>query len=112
MSNDLRVPRGRNFDITVGLTDDEGNEYKLKSDEKLIFAVKLNTESTEYVLKKELTSADSVDGGYLLSLTAEEMNLTAMHYSYDIALKTADGLYAVIACSNFESTESVVNADE
>lgn len=112
MSNDLRVQKGRTLALTVGLTDDSGNDYTLKSDEKMIFGVKLNTESTEYVLKKELMVADKVDGGYLLSLTAEEMNLTAMHYSYDIALKTADGLYSVVDCSKFIVCESVVNGDE
>ena len=112
MSNDLRVPRGRNFDITVGLTDDEGNEYKLKSDEKLIFAVKLNTESTEHIIRKELTSADKVANGYLLNLSAAELDIQAMNYKYDVALKTADGLYDVIRCSDFEVMESVVNGSE
>lgn len=112
MSNDLRVPRGRTLALTIGLTDDSGNDYTLKSDEKLIFAVKLNTESTEYIIRKELTSADKVANGYLLNLSAAELDIQAMSYKYDVALKTSDGLYAVIACSEFEITESVVNGDE
>lgn len=109
---DLRVAKGRNFSVVIGLTDDNGNEYSLKTDEKLIFAVKLNAESSEYNIRKELTAADSVVGGYTLSLTASETDLQAMMYKYDIALKTADGLYTVVPCSSFEVIESVVNSDE
>ena len=55
MSNDLRVPRGRTLSLIVGVTDGDGNNYTLKSDEKLIFGVKLNTESTECIIKKTKT---------------------------------------------------------
>lgn len=112
MSNDLRVPRGRTLSLTVGVTDGDDSDYTLKSDERLIFGVKLNPESTEYIIRKELTSADKVDGGYSLNLSAAELDIQAMNYKYDVALKTADGLYAVIACSEFEITESVVNGSE
>lgn len=112
MSNDLRVPRGRTLSLTVGVTDSDGNNYTLKSDERLIFGVKPNTESTEYTIRKELASADSVDGGYLLTLSAVELDIQAMNYKYDVALKTADGLYSVIACSEFKVVESVVNGSE
>ena len=110
--NDLKVQKGRTLSLTVGLTDDSGNAYTLKSDEKLIFGVKLNPESTEYDIRKELTASNKVDGGYLLTLSAAELDLTVNKYKYDVALKTADGLYDVIKCSDFEVMESVVNADE
>lgn len=112
MNCDLKIPRGRTFSLTIGLTDSDGNNYTLKSDEKLIFGVKLNPESTEYTIRKELTSADNVDGGYLLTMSATELDVQAVNYKYDVALKTADGLYAVIGCSDFEITESVVNGSE
>lgn len=112
MNNDLKVQKGRTLALTIGLTDDDGNAYTLKSDEKLIFGVKLNSESTEYDIRKELTSVNKVDGGYLLTLSATELDLSVNNYKYDVALKTADGLYAVIACSEFEITESVVNGSE
>lgn len=110
--NDLKVQKGRTLALTIGLVDSEGNTYTLKSDEKLIFGVKLNPESSEYTLRKELTSADKVADGYLLNLSAAELDVQAMNYKYDVALKTVDGLYSVIACSEFEITESVVNGDE
>lgn len=109
---DLVVTKGRTANIVIGLTDIEGNDYTLKSDEKLIFGVKLNTESTECIIKKELTSADKVADGYLLNLSATELDIQAMNYKYDVALKTADGLYSVIACSEFKVVESVVNGSE
>ena len=112
MSNDLRVPRGRTLSLTVGVTDSDGTEYTLKSYEKLIFGVKLNPESTEYTIRKELTAENKVDGGYLLTLSATELDLSVNNYKYDVALKTSDGLYAVIGCSEFEVMESVVNGSE
>ena len=110
--NDLKVQKGRTLALTIGLVDSEGNTYTLKSDEKLIFGVKLNTVSTEYDIRKELTASNKVDGGYLLTLSAAELDIQGMSYKYDVALKTSDGLYAVIACSEFEITESVVNGSE
>lgn len=37
---DLIVTKGRTANIIIGLTDIEGNDYTLKSDEKLIFGGK------------------------------------------------------------------------
>lgn len=110
--NDLKVQKGRTLALTIGLVDSEGNTYTLKSDEKLIFGVKLNPESSEYTLRKELTSADKVADGYLLTLSATELDLSVNNYKYDVALKTAGGLYDVIRCSDFEICESVVNGSE
>ena len=110
--NDLKVQNGRTLALTIGLVDSDGVEYTLKSDEKLIFGVKLNSESTEYDIRKELTASNKVDGGYLLTLSAAELDLTVNKYKYDVALKTADGLYDVIRCSDFEVMESVVNGSE
>ena len=112
MDNKIKVSKGRTLVLTIELTDDDGNTYILKSDEKLIFGVKLNPESSEYTLRKELTSADKVADGYLLTLSATELDLTVNKYKYDVALKTADGLYDVIRCSDFEVMESVVNGSE
>ena len=108
----MSVPQGRTLLLTIGLVDSDGTEYTLKSDEKLIFGVKLNPESNEYTLRKELTAENKVDGGYLLTLSATELDLSVNNYNYDVALKTSDGLYAVIGCSEFEVMESVVNGSE
>lgn len=108
----LKAVKGRTFELIVGV-DNYGSDYVLKDGEKLIFGVKQNSESSEYLIKKELTSADRTDGGYALMLSPEEMDLPAIDYFYDIALKMADGsMYQVIDCSHFEVTRSVVDWSE
>lgn len=109
---DIRTQQNRTFEIVIEVTVNDAN-YILQVGEQLIFGVKLNHESTSYDIQKILTSADRYNDGYLLSLTAEEMNIPNQHYHYDVALQTTDGkLYPVIEYSDFWVTESVVDSIE
>ncbi len=109
---DIRLPRNRLFEACISVLDIKGKKYKLQSGESLIFGVKFNAESTDYDIQKVLTSADATEGGYLLVLSTQEMNIASGRYCYDIALRTADGdLVQVIDISTFEVTESVVQSE-
>lgn len=107
----ISLPQNRTFQVVINVTVD-GKNYVLNDDEKLIFGVKLNHESSEYDIKKELTFANSYSDGYMLTLSAEETDIPCCKYHYDIALQTSDGkLLPVIGYSDFNVIESVVDSE-
>ena len=103
-NNDIEIIRGTTYIRSLVITDaDTDEEYILADDEKLIFGVKMNAESTEYNIQKTLTSADRTDSGYLIELSPEDtQDLPFGHYHYDVGLQCADGnYYMIIECSKF-----------
>lgn len=106
----LELPQKRTFETVITIIDNDNNYYELKDGEKLIFAVKLNAQNSEYIIRKELTAQDKYGNGYLLTLTAEDMNIPCEHYHYDAALQSADEteIVSIINYSDFIVTESVV----
>lgn len=87
------IGRGTTLYRTLFLYDTENTPYLLQADEKIIFGVKKDPTQSEYVIKKELTNADEVEGGYPLVISAEETNITAGEYVYDIGVELQDGSF-------------------
>lgn len=88
------IGRGTTLYRTLFLYDSEDNPYMLKSGEKIIFGVKKNPiTDTDYLIKKELTPVDEINGGYPLILTADETNISEGEYVYDIGVQLADGSF-------------------
>lgn len=99
---------------TILITIKNGNEnYQLQSGEKIIFGVKASMLNTNYILKKELTSADfdTENGGYIMTLSTAETNIDSGEYVYDVALQRSGGeLEPIIDCSECNVLGSIVRS--
>lgn len=106
MSNEITITKpiqhlvlyqGNSVYITVLLADIINNSsYQLATGDKLIFGVKRNKNSSSFVIKKTLTSADEFDGQYTFSFTPEDMNIFPCRYYYDVGLQFADGGFETV----------------
>ena len=106
MSNEITITKpiqhlvlyqGNSVYITVLLADIiNDSSYQLATGDKLIFGVKRNKNSSSFVIKKTLTSADEFDGQYNFSFTPEDMNIFPCRYYYDVGLQFADGGFETV----------------
>ena len=112
MNQDLSVIKGTSRYITVDLTDNDGNVYKLESGDKLIFGVKRDRYSTAYIIKKTLTADDELDGKYTFALTPEDTNIFPCRYFYDIGLQFSDGEFQMVVPLSIFYIEGAVTAKE
>ena len=106
MSNEITITKpiqhlvlyqGNSVYITVLLADIiNDSSYQLATGDKLIFGVKRNKNSSSFVIKKVLTSADEFDGQYTFSFTPEDMNIFPCRYYYDVGLQFADGGFETV----------------
>jgi hypothetical protein len=80
--------------LLADITND--SSYQLAAGDKLIFGVKRNKNSSSFVIKKVLTSADEFDGQYTFSFTPEDMNIFPCRYYYDVGLQFADGGFETV----------------
>ena len=92
----LELYQGNSVYITVLLTDENDNPYQLETGDKLIFGVKRNKNSSSFVIKKTLTSADELNGQYTFSFTPEDMSISPCRYYYDVGLQFSDGGFKTV----------------
>ena len=122
MSNEITITKpiqhlvlyqGNSVYITVLLADIiNDSSYQLATGDKLIFGVKRNKNSSSFVIKKILTSADELDGQYTFSLTPEDMNISPCRYYYDVGLQFADGSFeTVVHPSRFKVVGTVTEKE-
>ena len=82
----LELYQGNSVYITVLLTDIINNSsYQLA-----------NKNSSSFIIKKILTSADELDGSYTFHLTPEDMSIFPCRYYYDVGLQFADGDFKTV----------------
>lgn len=114
MKNEISIIKGTTCVIPLTITDEDGAEYVLEENEKIIFGVKQNPENTKYDIEKILT-ADNYDGGsYVISVEPEDtVSLPFGRYWYDIGVQCVGGEYhMVIPCSEFWIERSVTSKEE
>ena len=122
MSNEITITKpiqhlvlyqGNSVYITVLLADIiNDSSYQLATGDKLIFGVKRNKNSSSFVIKKILTSADELDGQYTFSFTPEDMNISPCRYYYDVGLQFSDGGFkTVVHPSRFKVIATVTGKE-
>lgn len=107
-SNIIYAYQNRDYATYIKIKD-SGVNYTLGSSEKLIFAFR-KLGSKECLLQKEIVPAayDDVVQGYMLELSAEELDIPEGDYLYDVALKKANGsLKKVIRKTPMKIWESI-----
>ena len=99
----LEITRGTTMSLILTIQNDDGTIYHLKDGEKLIFGVKFDIESDEYLIKKIITAENREENGYLISLKPEDtQKMEFKDYRYDIGLQTNQGeYYMIVLCSPF-----------
>lgn len=105
----LSITRGTTMSFLLTIQNDDGTIYYLKDGEKLIFGVKFDIESDEYLIKKIIIAENREENGYLISLKPEDtQKLEFKDYRYDIGLQTNDGdYYMLVLCSPFVVNKAV-----
>ena len=101
MAHKLKIVRGTSNVFGITVKDDEGNQYVLKENEKLVFGLKKSPRDEKCVLIKPITHI--VDGEYYLELTpADTSQLEYGQYFYDVGLQVGTNVfYPVIELSEF-----------
>ena len=101
--NTIDLTRGDTCAIIVTIYDLNGDEYELQTGDVLLFTMKINCETQDIVVQKDITS-DSI-----ISLTHNDTKSLAYgSYVYDVQLTTAGGdVYTVIAPALFNITKEV-----
>ena len=92
----LSITRGTTMSFLLTIQNDDGTIYYLKDGEKLIFGVKFDIESDDYLIKKIIIAENREENGYLISLKPEDtQKLKFKDYRYDIGLQT---MMEIIIC--------------
>lgn len=115
MEQNLKMVRARTEVFNIALTDENGQPYVLTGNQKMIFGVKKDFADGNYMLKKEITSADATDneGEYVLSIAAADTaNVAWGKFFYDIGLQDGDNYYNVIEPSRFDIQPNVTKKGE
>ena len=101
--NTIDLTRGDTCAIIVTIYDLNGDVYEIQTGDVLLFTMKINCETQDIVVQKDITS-DSI-----ISLTHNDTKSLAYgSYVYDVQLTTAGGdVYTVIAPALFNITKEV-----
>ena len=106
----IEMVRGTTHAVAIGLSYASGAAYTLAHGEVLRFGVKRTYNSTEYLIEKELTSADLYAGDYVLVLRpADTEGLACGRYYYDIGLQSGADYFNVVKCSNFTLSQNITS---
>ncbi len=108
----ISISQGTNLAILLILYDDDGNIYKLKSGDKIIFGVKRYFTDRDYIIRKIFTSDNANSDGYDIVLLPEDTQVAVGTYMYDIGVQTADGGYYIVVKPNAFSVDSAVTSKE
>ena len=109
------VRRASTFYGRITLTNDNYDGITISEGDKLIFSVKksLKENNDEILISKTLYHYDQIDGGYPFVLSAEETDLPADKYYYDIGLQCKNGeFYHVIMPDQFIIRESIARKQD
>lgn len=112
--NEVSLPRGNSLElvITPYADDNRTTEYILTGNDKVIFTVKSNVESSHIYVGKILTAANyNEDNKLILKLIPEDtVNLDNFCYVYDCALQRdnlSHDFYTFIKVCKFEITPAL-----
>ena len=104
----LSIYQGSTLNLTITIEGADEQPYLLQTGDKMRFGVKYIENGGSYLIYKELTSSDEVDGEYPLTLTPENTNIAVGRYLYDVSLQTSDGdLYDIVPADYFIVKDSV-----
>lgn len=97
---------------TIRLQDENGEPVMLPQGAKIIFGVKDDCFSNDYLIKKILTAEDEIEGAYPVYLTPEDTDELPDIYYYDVSVQTAQGdLIKIVPKSVFIIADSVTRKE-
>lgn len=105
MKQPISIVRGTTNFFQVDIVDQNGDEYLLKENETLVFAVKANPTDIERLIVKTLPASSK----YIFTLNPDDTtNLEPGRYVYDVGLQVGEQqFYNIIESSLFEIKPNV-----
>lgn len=101
-NNDIYLTRGDTASIEISLVDENGNEYVLDDEDRLVFTLKNSEHHKDELISKMITV------GVLHIEHEDTKDLTFGKYKYDVQLSTKNGeVFTVIEPSLFVLLEEV-----
>ena len=114
----IKIKKGDSYTSFWRIKKTNGDYLSLAEEEYIIFGVKRNSESKDYLIKKIYTQSDFTNQGFYFTLSQDETRrLVPSTYEYDIGVKIKKGLtgasafYHVLGLSPF-IVESTVTLEE
>lgn len=103
----ITIVRGTTNSFAIAIVDEEGEAYVLESGEVLRFGIKARAEDAQYIVEKEMTTANN-DGEYEFTITVSDTaNLPFGTYAYDVGLQSGNAYYNVIPASDFVVAKNI-----
>lgn len=98
----IEMVRGTTQVFKIVIKNQDKTPYILQAGEVIRFGVKEDLSQNTFVLKKEITSEESEDDGYILTIKPEDtLSLRCKKYFYDVGLQSNDDYYPIIPCNQF-----------
>lgn len=114
MKQPISMIRGTTQTISIKVNGADGSPYTFLEGDVLRFGVKKNPKDSEYLIMKELTSAnlDEDDSFILILEPSDTIGLDFGSYAYDVGLQTGQSYFNVIECSDFEVTYNITEVED
>lgn len=103
------IYRGRNFSITIKLTDKAtGQPFTLETGDVLRIGFKSNPKNSSFLLSGTLEAAESSPGEFYKIFTADQTeSLVGDLVYWDVGLEREDDYYTIISATPWEVREPV-----
>ena len=112
MTTDIKMIRGTTFKQSIHLKQN-GENYSLNPGEILRFGVKESGQQTRYIIMKEWTPADVVDGVFTLVIEPQDtLKMPYKKYKYDLGLQSGEDYFMIIPESVFQLCENITKWEE
>lgn len=106
---DFEFTRGDTQILKFKILDQEGNECKASSTDKLYFTVKKSATSKKIAFQKTLGNGivfNEEDGYYYITINSEDTSrLSYTTYGYDLQIKTETGIVKTLQIGSITLTE-------
>lgn len=101
--NSIELTRGDTARLSVSVTNDDGEEYEIQSDDTLTLSIKKSVNDAEALVTKTVVGIN-----HFHIEPKDTSGLDFGKYKYDVQLTTADGdVHTVITPSTFKITQEV-----
>ncbi|HQO99303.1 MAG TPA: BppU family phage baseplate upper protein [Caldisericia bacterium] len=109
--NEIEIPKGTYKLITVTVTDDSGSAYDLTNFNAYLGVKTSGATSTQLISETGVISSPDT-GVITFTLTADQTNITAGSYLYDVKIQhktSSNVVFSVIDKASFKILDSITN---
>lgn len=89
----IPISAGETTYFTLAFYNEKGENVILDAADTLTFGVKRKYEDSNFIVKKNISTATDFNGAYPFILTSAETNVSPGRYYFDITIKRSGGVF-------------------